>query len=351
MFFWLFTVGLGLSGWTLAQDMGGFAKKFNLTPRQIEYIIYHQKGSAERWARESGALKLQAGMRPFSELEAPGYLVVSDQFDFASKQVKETLARELPESVKLVVHAHEENTSTALATFGQWINPDRLQVVSVPRSRRGFWSRDGLPIPLVNSQGGTSTLSTKPVRVVDAIYYHYFEPDRLFAEWLGASLRVIDFFFEGGNFMVNAKGDCLTVDNRLSVEIPTDVFHAGYGCTRVVRLPHLKGIGHADESVKFVRNNVVLTDLDEYVSVLEGHGFEVRKLPRPAFAFENYVNSLIINSTVFVPIFHQDTDAQAIVVYEELGFRVVPIDTRTLSNEGLGSIHCITMTYPAEPTI
>jgi len=34
-------------------------------------------------------------------------------------------------------------------------------------------------------------------------------------------------------------------------------------------------------------------------------------------------------------------------VYQDAGFEnVIGLDSKTLSNRGMGSIHCITMTYP-----
>jgi agmatine/peptidylarginine deiminase len=69
-------------------------------------------------------------------------------------------------------------------------------------------------------------------------------------------------------------------------------------------------------------------------------------LPRAKRDYETYVNSLIINGTVWVPIYQQKTDAEALKVYKDLGFKVIAADSSLLSNEGAGSIHCITMTYP-----
>jgi len=61
---------------------------------------------------------------------------------------------------------------------------------------------------------------------------------------------------------------------------------------------------------------------------------------------ETYANSLLINGTLFLPIFEQPNDKEAIRIYENLGLKVIPIETKKLSNQGSGSIHCITMTYP-----
>ncbi|HMN67664.1 MAG TPA: agmatine deiminase family protein [Bdellovibrionales bacterium] len=214
-------------------------------------------------------------------------------------------------------------------------------MIEIPGARSGFWTRDGFPIPVWNKTDGMD--------LVNARYYHGFEPDRDIAGKFGARLRDHAYYFEGGNFMVNDLGDCLTIDNDLSSDIPIEVFMDTYGCARTIRLTHLKGIGHADESVRFLKSKVVVTDTPDYVGELEHSGFEVLELPRPSHPYETYVNSLLVNDTVFVPVFNEPSDEQALDVYRGQGLNVVPVETIELANEGLGSIHCITMTYPNVP--
>ena len=45
----------------------------------------------------------------------------------------------------------------------------------------------------------------------------------------------------------------------------------------------------------------------------------------------------------------EKTDAEVVAAYKQAGFKTVPIDTSVLSNDGDGSLHCITMTYPKVP--
>ena len=144
--------------------------------------------------------------------------------------------------------------------------------------------------------------------------------------------------------MPNKLGDCLTVERT---SLPTDdIFKNLYGCKKIIRLPFVKGIGHMDESAKFLSDKIVLTDTPQYVEVLKKAGFEVHMLPRPNGTFETYVNSLLINGVLFLPVFGQTQDAQAIAIYESFGLKVVPIRSNSLSNIGMGSLHCITMNYP-----
>ena len=62
----------------------------------------------------------------------------------------------------------------------------------------------------------------------------------------------------------------------------------------MIRLKHLKGIGHSDEVVKFMTDSIVLTDTEEYVDILESHEFEVISVPEPDRKYETYINSLIV---------------------------------------------------------
>jgi agmatine/peptidylarginine deiminase len=141
----------------------------------------------------------------------------------------------------------------------------------------------------------------------------------------------------------------VTVDNNRSRSIPLSIFRDYYGCKNTIRLPYEKGIGHVDESIRFARSKTVFTDSETYEQILRDKNFDVIRLPRPTGEYETYVNSLLVNGTMFVPIYGESTDQEAVRVYTQAGFKVVPIRTNTLSNEGLGSLHCITMTYPPVP--
>ena len=129
--------------------------------------------------------------------------------------------------------------------------------------------------------------------------------------------------------------------------MPDSVFRNHYGCEKLVRLPFIKGIGHADESVKFIDDKTVMTDAPTYKTILEEEGYDVVMLPRPYREYETYVNSLLVNGTIYVPIFGTDRDEEALEIYRQQGFQnVIGLNTYNLSNDGLGSLHCITMTYP-----
>ncbi len=292
---------------------------------------------------------------PFAEYQQTGYIFFSDDdYRGYATEIKNKIAKTLPRDTKLVVYtstSHPSQLQKIKERYIQYIEEDRLTVVRVPSSGvTDFWSRDGLPVPVWNK--GQFTL-------VDARYYYNFEPDNFLAQLFNVLKTKHDYFFEGGNFMANSLGDCIVVNRRRSYSggtsdtaaIPDSIFQDHYGCNRLLRLRHLKGIGHADEVVKFMSDNIVVTDTEDYLEQLKEAGFEVHLLPEPSREYETYVNSLQVNDTLYVPLFGGPEDAQAIAVYEKLnlGLKIVAIDTKLLAARGQGGIHCITQNYPPVP--
>lgn len=313
-------------------------KKFDLNPDEVKAIQeHHQSLNILSPLRTS-----PAPSRPFSEVEEAGYLFFSASTYFDSAVAKRTMAQHLPPGVTLVIYtAPGANKDTIRDQYRDVVDVSRVKIVEIDNSSRGFWSRDGLPVPVWSPEG--------KMEVVDARYYHRFEPDDLIGQWFGTTVRKHTYYYEGGNFMVNDKGVCVMVDNDRAVSIPDSIFSQQYGCKKLVRLPFEKGIGHVDESVRFLTSDIVLTDSQDYADRLRKEGLDVRLLPRPRYYYETYVNALLLNGTVFVPVFNQSRDEQALDVYRATGLKVVPIETQSLSNDGNGSIHCITMTYPKVP--
>ena len=76
-----------------------------------------------------------------------------------------------------------------------------------------------------------------------------------------------------------------------------------------------------NDPISLGEDNTVLTDEESYVSILEAAGFDVIRLPRPDRDYETYVNSLIVNGIVYVPIFDESNDEKALQVYRDLGFK------------------------------
>lgn len=291
------------------------------------------------------------GVIPYAEYEEAGYLIFSDptlsnwKWDEEAKAAKLAMAKNLPDNVTLVVFTGNRSKSHEREIrnfFKNVINDSRMKVIYLPGAERGFWTRDGIPVPVWSLDFQSQDAFT----VVDARYYHHFEADEEVSKYFSAKLFEHDYYYEGGNFMANHKGDCFMIDNKDASAIPTDIFQSLYGCKSLIRFPHKYGIGHADEVLKFIDEDTVITIDESYAQTLRENGFEVVMMPRPDRSYETYINSLIVNGTVFVPVYDQKNDAKALKIYESFGLNVVPLKSINLSNKGLGSIHCITMTYP-----
>jgi len=288
---------------------------------------------------------------PFFEGQTTGYVVFDDDDYYGvAEDMKKAIAAGLPDGVTLLVTTASTNKSYQKQlhdTYSQYIATDRIKILQVPTSGNSFWARDNLPLPVW--ENGQFAL-------VDARYYYNYEPDAYIAKLFGVTMQKHNYFYEGGNFMANAKGDCLVVNRKKAypggvsdtAAIPDSIFKDLYGCKTLLRFKHLKGIGHADEVVKFISDDTVLTDTPEYVADLEKAGFKVIELPEPDLNYETYINSLQVNNTMFVPIFGESGDQKAIDIYKNLGYDVVTIDTRDLATQGQGGIHCITMNYPPQ---
>jgi hypothetical protein len=182
--------------------------------------------------------------------------------------------------------------------------------------------------------------------VVDAQYYHHYEPDEDVAELFEAERLAHDYYFEGGNFLATTDGTCAVVDVRAVQRIPDSIFEDLYGCKNLIRFPFAKGIGHMDESLKFIGDNIALTDVESYKDILEAEGFDVILFPKAVARYETYLNSVILGDVVYVPVFDRPEDEEALAAYRNLGYNPVPMNSYYLSNDGLGSLHCISMVYP-----
>jgi agmatine/peptidylarginine deiminase len=320
------------------------------TDAQIDAMALHNQNIARTQPVHSG---LRSNILPFAEYTPTGYIVFNDDdYSGMAKNIKNQIAANLPAGVTLIVYTQSSDKSyqkSILNAYSKFLDASRIKVLQVNQSgANDFWSRDNLPIPVLD--GGNLSL-------VDARYYYNFEPDAYIADLFGVNLDAHNYFYEGGNFMANSRGDCLMVNRKRNypggtsdtASIPDDIFKTKYGCKTITRFKHLKGIGHADEVVKFMSDDVVFTDTPEYKAILEQKGFTVYLLPEADRDFETYINSLIVNDTVFVPTFGESHDQQVMDTYKSLGFKVVGINTRALATGGQGGIHCLSMNYPVAP--
>jgi hypothetical protein len=327
--------------------MGGaqaqpITKRF--TP-QREAEMKHHNSRLLQFFDWDAPLRGDDDLRPYSDYEDVGYLIISAQNYFGSLPAKRAMVQNLPAGSRLILYDSEitpERKTEILDSFADILPADRIVIAEVfGNGGDGFWSRDGLPVPVLKTE--------TELNLVDALYYHEFEPDAEIADLFRVPKKSHGYYFEGGNFQANSRGDCVIVNNSRHALIPDPIFRELYGCKRLIRLPYRAGIGHVDERARFINSTTLVTDLPEYKERLEAEGFTVALLPSPTNYYETYVNSLILGDRVIVPIFSQETDQAALEVYSSLGLTAIGTDASELANSGGGSIHCISMTYPRVP--
>ena len=90
---------------------------------------------------------------------------------------------------------------------------------------------------------------------------------------------------------------------------------------------------------------------------IDGNPYRLRELPFPGVHRDtsgrrlpaSYANFLITNQSVLVPVYGVAADASALQVLEDCfpARRVVPVDCRAIIEQN-GSLHCLTMQFPAQ---
>lgn len=256
-------------------------------------------------------------------------------------ELQETFASNLPSDMKLVVVSESSIANTIKNKFLQWIPADRLIVASGKDLGDTVWARDSYPYPVYKD-------AAKTVELVAHKYFRFYNANQLIAQSVKTeNVLNVDFVAVGGNLMAAANGDCFIVDSPRSFGLSDISYKADFRCGTVTRLPWLAGIGDVDEVIKVLPNNVILTNQIQYVKTLEDLGYKVEMLPVSKTGNKRtYANSVIINKTVFMPIFDDKEDLEAQAVYEKFGYKVIGIHSNYLSDRMQGSLHCLTMAYP-----
>jgi agmatine deiminase len=224
-------------------------------------------------------------------------------------------------------------------------------------------------------------------------YQHDDVTPRKVAQLMGIPCWLHDLVLEGGSIEVNGRGtvmttaQCLLNKNRnphLTREQIESELHAALGTRHTIWLPG--GIvgddtdGHIDDIARFVNPTTVVATrapsghqdyatLEENFQTLlgakdqDGKKLEVHELPAPDPVLYNfpadrfgpggvnpvpasYANFLIVNDTIFVPVFGQKHDDKACKIIEKTsGKRAVPIRSEFLV-VGLGALHCLSQQQP-----
>ena len=193
-----------------------------------------------------------------------------------------------------------------------------------------------------------------------------------------------DFELEGGSIESDGRGTILTTSQCLLKRHPDktreqieQAFKDMLGSQRVLWLDH-GGLGgddtdsHIDNLARFVDANTIAYTAchdeshPDYPS-LYSMQMQLREfsredgtpyrlipvyLPSPIYDGDqllpaSYVNFLVLNDRVLVPVFGQDTDKAALTTFEQCfpGRRIIATDSNALIKQ-YGGIHCATMQFP-----
>lgn len=263
----------------------------------------------------------------------------------------------------------------------------------VPMEHADSWIRDYGPTFLVKGPPGQRHLA-----YVDWIFnawgdkYDALLPDDRIGAWLEPVLKVPRFepgiVMEGGAIDVDGHGTVLTTEQCLLNQnrnpqlsrAQVEGFLKDYlGVRKVLWLGDgIEGDdtdGHVDDIARFAAPGVVLAAVEpdtgdpnhaplaENLKRLQGmtdaagRRLQVVELPMPGFVGDeegrlpaSYLNFLLANGVVLLPVFDHPNDAKAQRILERVfpGRTVVPVPAKDLVF-GMGTVHCLSQQMPAAP--
>ena len=195
----------------------------------------------------------------------------------------------------------------------------------------------------------------------------------------------MDMVLEGGSIDVNGKELLLTTEQCLlnknrNPEYIVQTEHTLRQSLGVKQILWLQGElsgddtdGHVDNLARFVDDHTIVcgapgsangpnhNTLSANITLLEKyaaeHDLRIIEVPMPGrkrvkdvVVPASYLNFLIINGAVLVPVFQDPADEPALCLFEKHfpGRKIIPLDC-TLLGYGLGGIHCVTMQVPLPP--
>lgn len=263
----------------------------------------------------------------------------------------------------LVNNDFEQNWLTAYFSQNN-VSIQNITFVRIPSNR--IWIRDHGPFSIKDngSLAFIDYINFANSPVDDSI------PTALANRWQLPSYRP-QLIFDGGNFMMDNHGNIFTTkkvlkDNpQYTQEQIKQIFTQNHGAVNhyTVKSQHNDYWGHIDMQIKLLNDTTIiiatcdshLPNYDsleanyQYLKTLtapNGRPYHIEKI-KHAENWKTYVNSLIINNKVLVPIYNSPLDSVALNVYERLmpDKEIIGINCNPIINWE-GAIHCITMQIP-----
>ena len=245
----------------------------------------------------------------------------------------------------------------------------------LPIATDDVWIRDFGPHFVKSKEDAFSIVATPYVPSEHNFQKHDNASQVDIARAFGLPFHFLPLIIEGGNLVTDGAGTMVMFDSVFAhnpERTIADIEHIvrdWFGIDRLILYPALEGevTGHIDMAVKFVDPETVLvadivaghpwkSNFDRIAARLaatpssRGAPYRVVRVPAARTPkgrehFWSYVNSLMVNKTVILPLFNPREDEGAIEIYRSVGFEhVVGIDFRDFP---LGSVHCQSKEIPA----
>ncbi len=313
---------------------------------------------------------------PGCRVETPGEfeplcgVFVTWRYGYGSSQdiIFREIVREVVEVTKafIIVRSSNEqnNVGTYLTNGGVFL--DSVSFSMYPNN--SIWSRDYGPWFMRKEDNGEGIVDfqyNRPRPSDDTI------PWRIGADW-GIPVYGSPLEHPGGNFMVDGLGTGFA-SNLIYDENPgysaqeIDSLMLIYcGLEQFIVLPkiNIEYTGHIDLWTKILNDTLVLVGeyaaghpnhnlLNQNAAMIasfknrEGINYRIARIPMPwstSNAPPSYLNSLMVNNKVLVPLWGEPEDDTALVIYQQLlpNYDIVGIDCSYMAGSG-GAIHCIAM--------
>ena len=284
----------------------------------------------------------------------------------------------------VVVDNTSEENSVSNTLSNAEVNMDRVVFQVIPTN--SVWIRDYGPWWIIEPENSRA--------IIDLVYNRPRPLDDAYpesaAEYYGINYYGLGLIEAGGNMLLDGQGSVIVsnvifdgsqgFDPNLTQDQLEQFFLDYFGVHKVIVTPHLinDGTGHIDMFVKLINDTTVIVgeyenqsagfsgnyDICNQVATQlanetngAGRPFNIVRMPMPPYnngITYTYINSLIVNNKVLVPIYGFSTefanDDSVLALYETLmpGVEAVGFDCNQIIPAN-GAIHCIAMKVPALP--
>ena len=283
----------------------------------------------------------------------------------------------------VVDNTNEENSVSNTLSNAE-VNMDRVVFQVIPTN--SVWIRDYGPWWIIEPENSRA--------IIDLVYNRPRPLDDAYpesaAEYFGINYYGLGLIEAGGNMLLDGQGSVIVsnvifdgsqgFDPNLTQDQLEQYFLDYFGVHKVIVTPHLinDGTGHIDMFVKLINDTTVIVGeyenqsagfsgnydicnqvANQLANETNGAGrpFNIIRMPMPPYnngITYTYINSLIVNNKVLVPIYGFSTefanDDSVLALYETImpGVEAVGFDCNQIIPAN-GAIHCIAMKVPALP--